>query len=88
MIGLFAAWQPRYAEHGIATFPVREKRPVANGLADTFGWGLNRNRRARNRLKETEIETVKAPTKFKGPALYPWRPKIRGKGKKQEGSVS
>lgn len=26
--GLFAEWQPRYAERGIATFPVREKRPA------------------------------------------------------------
>lgn len=31
MTGLFAQWQPRYAEHGIATFPVREKRPVVRG---------------------------------------------------------
>ena len=28
---LFAEWQPRYAEHGIATFPVREKRPAVRG---------------------------------------------------------
>lgn len=26
--GVFAEWQPRYAEHGIATFPVRDKRPA------------------------------------------------------------
>lgn len=31
MSGLFAEWQPRYAEHGIATFPVREKRPAVRG---------------------------------------------------------
>lgn len=29
--GLFAEWQPRYAEHGIATFPVRDKRPAVRG---------------------------------------------------------
>lgn len=29
--GLFAAWQPRYAELGIATFPVRNKRPAVKG---------------------------------------------------------
>jgi hypothetical protein len=33
--GTFAAWQPRYAEHGIATFPVRVdergKRPAVKG---------------------------------------------------------
>lgn len=29
--GLFAEWQPRYAEHGIATFPVCEKRPAVSG---------------------------------------------------------
>jgi hypothetical protein len=28
--GLFQAWQPRYAEHGIATFPVREKKPAVS----------------------------------------------------------
>ena len=27
MGGTFAQWQPRYAEHGIATFPVENKRP-------------------------------------------------------------
>jgi hypothetical protein len=31
MTGLFANWQPRYAECGIATFPVREKRPAVRG---------------------------------------------------------
>jgi Bifunctional DNA primase/polymerase, N-terminal/Primase C terminal 1 (PriCT-1) len=25
--GVFAEWQPRYAEHGVATFPVENKRP-------------------------------------------------------------
>ena len=28
--GIFAEWQPRYAERGIATFPVREKRPAVS----------------------------------------------------------
>lgn len=31
MSGVFAQWQPRYAEHGIPTFPVREKRPAVSG---------------------------------------------------------
>lgn len=31
MGGTFAAWQPRYAEAGIATFPVRNKRPAVKG---------------------------------------------------------
>jgi Bifunctional DNA primase/polymerase, N-terminal len=35
MSGLFAAWQPRYAQHGIPTFPVRfdgaDKRPGIRG---------------------------------------------------------
>lgn len=30
MTGIFAEWQPRYAEHGIATFPVRDKRPAVS----------------------------------------------------------
>lgn len=31
--GVFSEWQPRYAEHGIATFPVRDKVPcVSNYL--------------------------------------------------------
>lgn len=28
MTGIFAQWQPRYAEAGISTFPVRDKRPA------------------------------------------------------------
>ncbi|WP_265570856.1 bifunctional DNA primase/polymerase [Sphingomicrobium nitratireducens] len=31
MSGLFSEWQPRYAERGIATFPVRDKRPAVKG---------------------------------------------------------
>ena len=31
MSGLFAEWQPRYAIYGIATFPVRGKRPAVRG---------------------------------------------------------
>lgn len=31
MGGLFAHWQPRYAQRGIATFPVRDKRPAVRG---------------------------------------------------------
>lgn len=27
MIGLFAQWQPRYAERGVATFPIVGKKP-------------------------------------------------------------
>jgi hypothetical protein len=27
----FAEWQPRYAEQGIATFPVKNKRPCVQG---------------------------------------------------------
>lgn len=29
-MGAFADWQPIYAEHGLATFPVREKRPAVS----------------------------------------------------------
>jgi hypothetical protein len=46
--GIFAEWQPRYAEAGIPTFPVRNKKPAVKGylktgpilsskLADKFG---------------------------------------------------
>jgi hypothetical protein len=31
MRGLFAEWQPQYAAHDIATFPVRDKRPAVKG---------------------------------------------------------
>jgi len=31
MAGIFASWQPQYAEAGIATFPVRDKRPAVKG---------------------------------------------------------
>jgi hypothetical protein len=30
-MGVFAEWQPRYAEHGIATFPTLEKKPAIKG---------------------------------------------------------
>jgi hypothetical protein len=30
-MGLFAEWRPHYAAHGIATFPVRDKRPAVKG---------------------------------------------------------
>ena len=30
-VGIFAEWQPCYAEAGIATFPVRGKRPAIKG---------------------------------------------------------
>lgn len=43
MDGLFAHWQPRYAERGIATFPVRDKRPAVRGY-------LKLGMRASNRL--------------------------------------
>ena len=59
---------------------------VANGLADTLGWGLNRLRSARNRLQETEIEMVRRPSTYQGPALYRWRSQsdrsFGGEGKK------
>jgi Bifunctional DNA primase/polymerase, N-terminal/Primase C terminal 1 (PriCT-1) len=39
MSGIFSRWQPRYAEHGIATFPVRiegkDKRPLSKGYQRT-----------------------------------------------------
>ncbi|WP_298466023.1 bifunctional DNA primase/polymerase [uncultured Erythrobacter sp.] len=31
MSGLFSEWQPRYAEIGISTFPVRKKKPAVKG---------------------------------------------------------
>lgn len=31
MAGIFAEWQPRYAEAGICTFPVHDKRPAVKG---------------------------------------------------------
>lgn len=31
VVGIFSDWQPRYAEAGIATFPVRDKKPAVKG---------------------------------------------------------
>ncbi len=31
MSGIFAKWQPEYAARGVATFPVRDKRPAVKG---------------------------------------------------------
>jgi len=43
--GIFSKWQPRYAEHGIATFPVRiegkDKRPMNQGYQRTGLRGNN-----------------------------------------------
>jgi len=33
--GIFAEWQPRYAEAGIPTFPVRDKKPAVRGYLKT-----------------------------------------------------
>jgi len=30
-MGIFAEWQPQYAEHGVVTFPVRNKVPAVKG---------------------------------------------------------
>ena len=43
MTGLFAEWQPRYAEHRVATFPVEGKRPCVRawdrvGLRAPLNW--------------------------------------------------
>src|SRR5262245_8212795 len=36
MTGIFSRWQPRYAEHGIATFPVTaQKTPATKGYLRT-----------------------------------------------------
>lgn len=37
--GIFAEWQPRYAEAGIATFPVRNKKPAVRGYMRTGAAG-------------------------------------------------
>jgi len=39
--GVFSAWQARYAEAGIATFPVRNKRPAVKGYLK-LGQGASR----------------------------------------------
>ena len=42
MVGLFREWQPRYAEHRVATFPVESKRPcIRAGTASGRGALLN-----------------------------------------------
>jgi len=33
--GIFGQWQPRYAEAGIPTFPVRDKKPAVRGYLKT-----------------------------------------------------
>jgi hypothetical protein len=61
MRGAFAEWQPRYAEHGIPTFPVKDKVPCVRGWqhvglpasqlalkfpeADVFGFQCGRSSR-------------------------------------------
>lgn len=47
MPGLFAQWQPRYAEHGIFTFPVHDKRPAVRCYLKV---GLNTSGQFANRF--------------------------------------
>jgi hypothetical protein len=48
-VGIFAAWQPQYAELGIATFPVREKKPAVKGYLNL---GLRASGELRERFKD------------------------------------
>jgi hypothetical protein len=45
---------------------------LANGLAETFGWGRKRLSDARKRLTGTYLEMVRRPRQ-KAPALYRWK---------------
>jgi hypothetical protein len=51
MTGLFAEWQPRYAERGIPTFPVREKRPAVRGYLKL---GLGTSARLASKFPEVD----------------------------------
>ncbi len=70
MSGVFAEWQPRYAEHGVATFPVADKRPsvrhwqnvglngssqLAMKFADADAFGFQCGRR--NRITLVDIDS-------------------------------
>jgi hypothetical protein len=47
--GAFAEWQPRYAEVGVATFPVRGKIPAIKGYQ---ALGLSGSRKLVHRFGE------------------------------------
>src|SRR5262249_8415037 len=53
MSGIFSKWQPRYAERGIATFPVviegKNKRPLSKGYQRT---GLRGSAELTNKFAE------------------------------------
>lgn len=49
--GLFAEWQPQYAERGIATFPVRDKRPA---VSNYLRMGLPASRQLAGRFADAE----------------------------------
>lgn len=51
MSGAFTEWQPRYAEYGIATFPVKDKRPCVKGWQRI---GLNYSSRLAIKFQEVE----------------------------------
>jgi len=53
---------------------------AANGLAGTFGWGLERFRRARRLLERSHLEVVRRASTFHGPAQYRWLTKTRDRG--------
>lgn len=51
MTGLFAEWQPRYAELGIPTFPVKDKKPAVTGYARM---GLSRSEKLVTRFGDAD----------------------------------
>jgi hypothetical protein len=50
-MGIFAAWQPRYAAHRIATFPVHDKRPAVTGYLKL---GLEGSRRLTEKFSDAD----------------------------------
>ena len=46
---------------------------IADGLAETFGWGRKRLSAVRKRAMQSHVQMVKGASNFTGPALFKWQ---------------
>lgn len=47
---------------------------IADGLAETLGWGRKRLSAARKRAMQSHVQMVKGASNYTGPALFKWQP--------------
>jgi hypothetical protein len=50
---------------------------IADGLAETFGWGRKRLSAVRKRAMQSHVRMIKGASNFTGPALFKWQSHVR-----------